>query len=760
MATERLIMNLRRYCLIILVCICAFTPLVVYGQTLTILNEQLKPIEAATVSNETGELWVTDATGVVNLNLDAEQQLTIQHVNYLSKSIRWKPGQSAQVVLEANVKSLDEVVVEGFTDNEKLSKMAGSVAKLEPKDLNRFDNFSLVSSVNTIPGVQFEERAGASYRVSIRGSSIRSPFGVRNVKVYWNGIPFTEPGGNTFLNLLDMANMSDVEIIKGPSSSAYGAGNGGVIKLKSTNLAQLSNATMVGVTGGSYGNFRSNVSSNWLGEKTSITGKYAFQNSDGYRDHNQMQRHTAELDLIHFANNEKTYTASMLYSDIFYEIPGGLNPTQLADNRRQARPGSEAYNASIDHQYFIVKVGQEYEFSSSFRSDVNAYFYTRNFENPFNLDYKRDKEHSYGFRAQLENDFQLLGRTSSATYGNEFQLANLDGKNFGNVAGVADTIRFHDKLSNEISFWFADVKLNLTEDIKLTMGASLNHIVYRINRVEDEISQMPGKVTKEFKRVFSPRVAISKSWGEHFSTHFSVSKGFSPPTTTEIRTNEGTINSGLEPEVGTNYELNLRGSTVNSRLSYDVAFFMFNLNESITTETDGNGVVLFRNSGQIDQKGVEATLQWNWLANSTGSFETLNSRLALTHHDFEFKNFIDGGDDLSGNALTGTAPNVVSFMTDFSLRSGLYANFTFQYSDEIPLNDENTVYSEAYQVFHTRMGYIKGTPKIDYEFFAGVNNLFNEEYSLGNDLNAFGQRYFQPAPERSFYIGLNLKFKH
>ena len=596
----------------LLVYLMAFTPSVIWAQSqLLILTEALKPVEAAMISTNTGQLWLTDKEGRANIPLAEPMRLTVQYIGLETKEILLKPKQSLTVVLEVQTTLLNDVFVEGFTDSERLSKMAGGIARLDAKDLNRFDNFSLVSAVNTLPGVRFEERAGASYRISIRGSSIRSPFGVRNVKVYWNGIPFTEPGGNTFLNLLDLANVGNMEIIKGPAASAYGAGNGGVIKLQSTNLSQLSNATEVGLTAGSFGSFRSSVQSNWLGEKTSITGKYAFQTSDGYRDHNEMQRHVAEVDLLHFANERKTYSASILYSDLFYEIPGGLNPTQLAENRRQARPGSEAFNASIDHQYFIIRGGQEYEFSENFRSDVNAYFYNRNFENPFNLDYKRDQENSVGFRVQLENDFSLLGRRSSITYGNEFQVAYFDGSNFGNVGGEADTIRFRDELTNKLSFWFADVKLNLTESLKLTVGASLNHIDYDINRVEDKINNSPGQFKKEFDRVFSPRVALSKTWAENFSTHLSVSHGYSPPTTTEVRTNEGSINTALQPEIGINYELNIRGAAVYRRLSYDVALFMFNLDESITTGTDGNGVVLFQNSGQIDQKGLEAALQWN-----------------------------------------------------------------------------------------------------------------------------------------------------
>ena len=59
-----------------------------------------------------------------------------------------------------------------------------------------------------------DERSPGSYRLNIRGSSLRSPFGVRNVKIYYDGIPFTDPGGNTYLNQLGFYNIQSVEILK------------------------------------------------------------------------------------------------------------------------------------------------------------------------------------------------------------------------------------------------------------------------------------------------------------------------------------------------------------------------------------------------------------------------------------------------------------------------------------------------------------------------------------------------------------------
>lgn len=40
-------------------------------------------------------------------------------------------------------------------------------------------------------------------------------------------------------------------------------------------------------------------------------------------------------------------------------------------------------------------------------------------------------------------------------------------------------------------------------------------------------------------------------------------------------------------------------------------------------------------------------------------------------------------------------------------------------------------------------------------FFA--NNILNEKYSLGNDLNAVGGRYYNAAPGFNFQVGISWK---
>lgn len=732
------------------------------SQELTIRNEQFKPLTGASVLLlPDSTVFTSNEEGVVQLNLSVEKSAILSFVGYEDQRVSINPNRkSVLIVMKGAELNLNDVKVEGFLSDQTLDKQAGSIAKISLASLNRFDESSLVNAVNTIPGVRLEQRAAASYRVSIRGSSIRSPFGVRNVKVYWNGIPFTEPGGNTFLNLLDLSNTANLEIIKGPAASAFGAGNGGVIKIKSTDLSALSNASQISLSTGSFGLFKVNGAHNVLNQNSSITLKWSSQEVDGYRNHNAMDRKTLEVDGLFFPGDKRTISTSLLYSDLFYEIPGGLNPDQLAANPRQPRPNSIERNSSVANEFFLFKVGQEYQISDSWKNSTDLSLSTSDFENPFILDFKRDNQQVFSMRTVFENELSIGGKPANWSYGFEYQRSFFDGKNFGNVNGQADTIRFADEIDTKQSIAFTNFSYDVSQGLNITAGLSRNSLSYDIIRTIDKINNDPQGLLKDFDAVWSPRIAVSKSLGEHYSMHFSVMGGFSPPTTTEVRTNEGSLNRNLQAEKGTNYEFNFRGAGLKNKFSFDLSLFYFKLNDAITTFTDMNGVVLFRNAGQTDQKGMELSSKMNWIKGSNSGIKSLSTTAAYTYHDFEFKEYIDDGDDFSGNSLPGTAPHVVNIQTDLSLNNGLYFNLTYHYSDPIPLNDNNTFFSQAYNLVNLRGGYQGLIGDKKFELYVGIDNLFDVSYSLGNDLNAFGRRYFQPAASVNYYVGIKVKLNH
>ncbi|MGB0346948.1 MAG: TonB-dependent receptor plug domain-containing protein, partial [Balneolaceae bacterium] len=256
-------------------------------------------------------------------------------------------GTFAQTQIDTVEVEIDEVVVVGFETNRNILDTPISIATVNPQSINTLDASSLLFGMNTIAGVRMEERGTGSYRISVRGSSLRSPFGIRNVKVYWNGIPYTEPSGSTFLNLLDVSNMQSLEVIKGPAGSLYGAGNGGVIRIQSTQpflKDQITSSSSVG----SFGSWATRLGYHDNLENGTLSFKYAEQSTDGYREQSFLDRRILEVSGNAEYAEDRILSTSVLYSELNYGIPGGLNADQFDEDPTQARPGNRFVLGSVD----------------------------------------------------------------------------------------------------------------------------------------------------------------------------------------------------------------------------------------------------------------------------------------------------------------------------------------------------------------------------------------------------------------------------
>ncbi|HSV10741.1 MAG TPA: Plug domain-containing protein, partial [Hanamia sp.] len=200
---------------------------------------------------------------------------------------------SAQTINDSDsIKTLENVIVKAYEQNRRLIDVAAPVSVTTQAQLNRFSNMSILPALNIIPGVSMEERSPGSYRLNIRGSSLRSPFGVRDVKIYLNDIPLTDPSGNTYLNQLSFYNFNSIEIIKGPTSSLYGAGIGGAMLIHTLPTDWKQGITFDYTTGSFNTNsINVNVKAGNADHKNSFS--YAHQTSDGYRQQAKMRKDIA-----------------------------------------------------------------------------------------------------------------------------------------------------------------------------------------------------------------------------------------------------------------------------------------------------------------------------------------------------------------------------------------------------------------------------------------------------------------------------------
>ncbi|MGK7393733.1 MAG: TonB-dependent receptor, partial [Candidatus Cyclobacteriaceae bacterium M3_2C_046] len=557
--------------------------------------------------------YSTGQEGKVVINESLPLTLQVSFVGYENQVIELDQPRDLAVYLEPREKMLDEIMVVGYENNRKLMETPGAVFLLEPKDIKRYDETALVRGLNTIPGVRMEQRSPGSYRISIRGSSLRSPFDVRNVKIYWNDVPFTDPNGITPLNLLDLNQMGTVEVLKGPAASIYGAGTGGVINIQSEKADFGGSSLQGGAMVGSYGLQKYTAAYQYGDENINYNLNFSHQQADGYREHTNFNRNTIQLNGQLYTSENRTISGNVFYSDLFYQVPGGLTREQYDENPKQARPdgffpGSVTQNASVNYKYFLTSLGQRYQISDNLENQTTIYGTFSFFEMPFITDFEREARQGLGGRTRFNYQVDLGVVPTKFTAGAEYQRKTLTGRNFGNVKGVADTINFDDEVRSWQSLWFAQAELDLPSGIFLTAGLSYNNLEYDIYRLTDAILDTTYRIVKTFDPVWAPRLGLLKQLTPQLAVQGSISKGFSPPSVTEVRTGDGDLNTDLQSETGMNYEIGFRGTLFDNLISFDATYFYFKLDETIVSYTDSIiNTTKFRNTGSTDQQGIE----WN-----------------------------------------------------------------------------------------------------------------------------------------------------
>jgi iron complex outermembrane receptor protein len=131
----------------------------------------------------------------------------------------------------------------------------------------------------------------------------------------------------------------------------------------------------------------------------------------------------------------------------------------------------------------------------------------------------------------------------------------------------------------------------------------------------------------------------------------------------------------------------------------------------------------------------------------------------ITYNDFRFLSYTNNTNDYSGNQLTGVPEYVLTTDLKFDFPYHIYLFSSYCYTSQIPLSDDNLTYSEPYNLLRIKAGKIVELKKrIKLEAYALVDNVLNETYSLGNDLNAASGRYFNAAPPRNLKVGITIQF--
>lgn len=272
-----------------------------------------------------------------------------------------------------------------------------------------------------------------------------------------------------------------------------------------------------------------------------------------------------------------------------------------------------------------------------------------------------------------------------------------------------------------------------------------------------------GSGRKTFDPVVTPRVALSKLFGPHFSAYASVSQGYSPPTSSDaVIPFTGEPNTGLKPERATQYEIGSKGSFLGERLSYQLSLFDMRVSDKLTPQGvfDTDGTVLYSytvNAGDQKDRGIELAAGYALVDVPSQFVSVVRPFVSYTYSDFKYSDFKSNNNDATstvdytGQHVVGVANNVVNLGVDAKLRSGVYGNATYHRTDGMPITYDNAHSAPGFSLVNAKLGVRHDfRDRFTLDAFVGGDNLTNSRYYTLVFLN---HKFDSPTPPNMYLPG-------
>jgi iron complex outermembrane receptor protein len=611
----------------------------------------------------------------------------------------------------------------------------------EEKNFNSQSSFS--DFTRNTPGLftSSSNNFSQDLRISIRGFGARSAFGIRGIKLIVDGIPETTPDGQSQLDNLPLGLVSSIEILRGPNANLYGNSSGGVISINTLTDSSEKYYRNSGIFGAyQYQSLQKTRILDW--NSSSLIIHYDKRRSNGYRDQSGYKSNILNLKYINDLDNNNKIVWQINYTDSPYAYDsGGLKLSEVENDRRQARKNNIDYDTyeKVKH----LKTGVSWNHKRSENSFFDSYFFyqKRDFftKLPFNFGgiISLDRDY-YGLGTKYTKKYYLDNRKKTLVLGLDYLNQSDDRKRYKNDFGVQGEMTFDQIEQFKSTGLFMLSQTNYDSGLLVRYG-----IRYDINDIGTDSS------SSIILDKLNPSVGLSYKVNSNDNIFFSFGTSFETPTMNELSNNPNGVglNEDLKSSSSLNYEIGWRKAVSNLTLEA-IAYAISSENEILPYELEQfPGKNFYQNVGSTSRYGIEL--------NSQLSFKGGRINLSYTLSKNKFEDFIIDNNNLADNLIPGIPSQMLDLDLIFKLSRGRSLIISNRLIGERYADNANETLINSYNLLN-----IKYSKEIfsNSEIFLGVNNIFNQEYFDNIRINAFGKRYYEPAPKRNFYFGINFSF--
>lgn len=657
-------------------------------------------------------------------------------------------------------------------------------------DRSQFDNrpsFSVSDILRDSPGISIKQGNGPrDFGISIRGSNARNGFGIRNLVIFEDGFPVTQPDGLSRSDLIDPHAYGAIDVVRGPSSALYGNyATGGALNFR-TRPGGTIDGVEYGVDGGSYGYLNNYLAA---GKKVSNFEGSLFASDtrgDGYIGNSWFNTQTVNFLGTLKVTPDDRFTVKIINNDLsarlpirqslnqYYQNPfqqgcatgataaAGCGTVTLNNNGFNATAGTDketAVQAGLgrNDRRTIVGGRWEHDFDNGTTWRNQFVFDDRNINQPTGTTSAIGDFPSYNYMSDLTKRGEILGLESTTYFGAFYNTLTASSDTRAVMPGGNATLgRITNNLYSETSNYGARAReeLRLTPALLAIAGIGWEQTVLKGVNTAYSYSGPTGvldplKITaadRQFQNT-APELALLYTVNSEWLVRGRVATGYGTPQVSNlfiVQSGAAGNNTQLQAQKNLGYDLGFDWTPNNTLKLSATGFYEFFRNEIVTQSTQTPGVTYSFNAPRSEHRGIELAADWKF-------YPGWRFMAAYTYLDQVYTEYVENiakgtvfSFNRAGNKIPGISPNELTARIGYDEfagpRAGLGGFVELQWKDSFYMDNANLLKAPGYELVNVNVHYKTDLVSDTFRslnLFLEVRNVFDRTYiaSANNTTN-------------------------
>lgn len=662
-------------------------------------------------------------------------------------------------------------------------------------DRSQFDNrpsFSVSDVLRDSPGISVKQGNGPrDFGISIRGSNARNGYGIRNLVIFEDGFPVTQPDGLSRSDLIDPRAYGGIDVIRGPSSALYGNyATGGALNFR-TRPGGTIDGVEYGVDGGSFGYLNNYLAA---GKKVGNFEGSLFASDargDGFIGNSWFNTQTVNLLGTLQATPDDRFTVKFINNDLSIRLPIrsslnqfhqnpfqqgclagataalGCGTVTLFNNGFNTAAGTDketAVQAGLgrNDRRTIIGGRWEHDFDNATTWRNQFVFDDRNVNQPTGSTSSVGDFPSYNYMSDITKRGEILGMDSTAFVGGFYNTLTASSDTQNVMPGGNATLG---RLSSNLFSDTTNYGLRAREELKLTQ--SLTAVVgigwettllkglnsaYTYTGAAGVTTTAITAADRQFENT-APELALLYRLNSEWQFRARVATGYGTPQVSNLFVLPSGLsgnNTQLDTQKNLGYDLGVDWTPNNALKLSATGFYEFFRNELVSQATPLAGISYTFNAPRSEHRGVELAADWRFYPG--WRFTTAYTYLDEVYTEYT-ENITNGAVfsfNRVGNKIPGISPDELTarlgYDEMFGRFAGLGAFVEVQWKDSFYMDNANLLKAPGYELVNLNVHY-KTDLVTDYfralSMYVEVRNVFDRTYvasanNIGNTVTAVG----------------------